>query len=184
MKNFKWPKYLPLLYLFFAFNSNATVLDSHSVVNTHSPDKIGWDHSFHSWRARSNSSSVYSPDAISIIDSIAPAERSIHSLINNTTSPGLTTFLLVDVVVQLSIDIFVQYSAGMNDYKNLLTGIDATFVSDNRDFVGVKKQSKKTYSSLGAEGMNSDSVSVVPLPNAIWLFITGFMAIIWYRKKT
>lgn len=183
MKNFKLMKYLPLVYLFFAFNSNATVLDSNSAVNTNSPDIIGWDHSSLSWRARGDSSSIYSPDAISTIDSVLPADRSIHSLIN-TPSPSLTTFLLVDVVVQLSIDIFVQYSAGMNDYKNLLTGIDATFVSNNRDFVSNLNQSKKTYSSFGIESMNSYGISVVPVPNAIWLFITGFMAIIWYRKKT
>ena len=184
MKNFKSVKYLPLLFLLFSFNSNASVLDSNSVVNMKSSDKIGWGHSFHSWSARGDSHSVYSPDAISIIDSITPAERSIHSLINNPPSHSLTTFLLVDMVVQLSIDIFLQYGLGMSDYKNLLTGIDATFVSNNVGLPNNSGQSNLAYSSLGIENIDSEGVSVVPVPNAIWLFVTGFMAIIWYRKKT
>ncbi len=189
MKNFKLAKYLLLLSLFVAFNISASVLDRNSFVNTNLPDKVGWDDSSHLWRVKDGSLSVYSPDAVSIVDGIISSDRSTHSLTINSSPYKLTTSLLVDIVVQLSIDVFVQYSAGMTDYKNLLTGIDATVVADNgnlksgADQAGLAKSLKETSSSVGVKSINNYGASVVPVPHAIWLFVTGFMSIVWYRKK-
>jgi hypothetical protein len=177
MKNFKLAKYLFLLPLFFTFNSNASVLDKNSFVNANLPDKVGWDSSSHLWRVKDSSLSVYSPDAISIVDGIISSDRSTHRLTINTSPYKLTTSLLVDIVVQLSIDVFVQYSAGMTDYKNLLTGIDATVIGDLKSGVNQTDLAHNV-------AINNQDTSVVPVPHAIWLFVTGFMTIVWYRKKT
>jgi hypothetical protein len=137
MKKLKLLKYLPLLFFIFTLNSHASFLDSNSGIKANVPGKISWTYTSNIWLAKGKSLSIYNPDVLSIIDSINPIDKSMSydNIIITTEMPlnRLYPSFLVHLVFQISIDIFVQSNVAMNDYKNLLTGIDTTLIVDTEN---------------------------------------------------
>ena len=137
MKKLKLLKYLPLLFFIFTFNAHASFLDSNSGIKANVPVKISWTYTSNTWLAKGKSLSIYNPDVLSIIDSINPIDKSMSydNIIITTEMPlnRLYPSFLVNILFQISIDIFVQSNVAMNDYKNLLTGIDTTLMVDTEN---------------------------------------------------
>jgi len=134
MKKLKLLKYLPLPFFIFTLNSHASFLDGNSGIKANVPGKFRWTYKSNIWLAKGESLSIYSPDVLSILDKINTPGQSIGydsmAIINKTPLSRLYPSFLVNIVFQISIDIFVQSNVAMNDYKNLLTGIDTTLMVD------------------------------------------------------
>lgn len=136
MKKLKLLKYLSLLFFISTLNSHASFLDSNSGIKANVPSKIRWIYMSNIWLAKGKSLSIYNPDVLSIIDSINPINKSVsYDIIITTEMPlnRLYPSFLVNILFQISIDIFVQSNVAMNDYKNLLTGIDTTLLVDTEN---------------------------------------------------
>lgn len=136
MKKLKLLKYLSLLFFISTLNSHASFLDSNSGIKANVPSKIRWIYMSNIWLAKGKSLSIYNPDVLSIIDSINPINKSVsYDIIITTEMPlnRLYPSFLVNILFQISIDIFVQSNIAMNDYKNLLTGIDTTLIVNSEN---------------------------------------------------
>jgi hypothetical protein len=182
-------KFFPLVFAFFVFDCSASFFERESSFSEQQMDKIDWAYASNIWFMKVNPGSIYHVNSMVKLDAVdLDLGRGTENILpDEIISHRSTITFLVGLVVQMSIDMFVQSNIGMNRYKNLLMGMDTMLTASN-DLLGESESQgyvfeNSTDPDFSVKAVEKIDVSEVPVPNGIWLFLTAFLGGIGFGKR-
>ncbi len=182
-------KFLPLVFAFFVFDCSASFFETESSISEQQMDKVDWAYASNIWFMRVNPESIYHVNSLAELDTVELGRGAVNILPEEIISDRSTITFFVGLVVQMSIDMFVQSNIGMNSYKNLLMGMD-TKLTANNDLLGESESQgsvdvfeNQVNPDISVQAVEKIDVSEVPVPNGIWLFMTAFLGGIGFGKR-
>ncbi len=182
-------KFFPVIFAFFVFDCSASFFDRESSLSEQQIDNVEWAYASNIWFMKVNPESIYRVNSLAKLDVVELSRETTNVLPEEVISRRSTISFFVSLVVQMSIDMFVQSNIGMNSYKNLLMGMD-TMLSANNDLLSETESlnnidvlEKQIAPDISVKAVEKIDVSEVPVPNGIWLFMTAFLGGVGLGKR-
>ncbi len=182
-------KFFPVIFAFFVFDCSASFFDRESSLSEQQIDNAEWAYASNIWFMKVNPESIYRVNSLAKLDVVELSRETKNVLPEEVISHRSTTVFFVNLVVQMSIDMFVQSNIGMNSYKNLLMGMDS-MLSANNDLLSktaslnnIDVIDKGIAPDISVKAVEKIDVSEVPVPNGIWLFMTAFLGGVGLGKR-
>ncbi len=182
-------KFFPVMFAFFVFDCSASFFDSEFNNAELQMDNVDWAYASNIWFMKVNPESIYHVNSMAELDALELGRGTENVLSDEIISHRTTNSFFVGLVVQMSIDMFVQSNVGMNSYKNMLMGMDTLLTASNDLLSESEIPGKiaviegKTNLDISVQAVEKIDISEVPVPNGIWLFMTAFLSGIGFGKR-